>query len=147
MKIVVLNGSPKWDLSVTMQYVAYLKKKFPEHTFETVNVAHEIKKIGKDSVYFAAILDRVRSADLVLWAFPLYVLLVPCQYKRFIELVFERGAQGAFAGKYAAALSTSIHYADMIAHNYIHAVSDDLGMKYPWGVLRGDGRPARQRRT
>ncbi len=130
MKIVVLNGSPKWDLSVTMQYVAYLKKKFPEHTFETVNVAHEIKKIGKDSVYFAAILDRVRSADLVLWAFPLYVLLVPCQYKRFIELVFERGAQGAFAGKYAAALSTSIHYADMIAHNYIHAVSDDLGMKY-----------------
>ena len=30
MKIVVLNGSPKGDISVTMQYVAYLKKKFPE---------------------------------------------------------------------------------------------------------------------
>ncbi len=26
MKIVVLNGSPKGDLSVTMQYVAYLAK-------------------------------------------------------------------------------------------------------------------------
>ena len=130
MKIVVLNGSPKGDVSVTMQYVGVLKKKFPEHNFETVNVAHEIKKIEKDTAYFAATLDKVRSADLVLWAFPLYVLLVPCQYKRFIELVFERGAQGAFAGKYAAALSTSIHYADMIAHDYIHAVSDDLGMNY-----------------
>ena len=130
MKIVVLNGSPKGDISVTMQYVAYLKKKFPEHSFETVNVAHEIKKIEKDSVCFAAILDRIRSADLVLWAFPLYYLLVCAQYKRFIEIVFERGAQDAFAGKYAASLSTSIHYADMIAHDYIHAVSDDLGMKY-----------------
>jgi len=130
MKIVVLNGSPKGDVSVTMQYVAYLTKKFPEHTFETVNVAHEIKKIERETAPFDAILDRVRSADLVLWAFPLYVLLVPCQYKRFIEIVFERGAQDAFAGKYAAALSTSIHYADMIAHDYIHAVSDDLGMNY-----------------
>ena len=130
MKILVLNGSPKGDISVTMQYVAYLKKRFPEHSFETVNAAHEIKKIEKDTVYFAAILDKIRSADLVLWAFPLYVLLVPSQYKRFIELVFEQGAQDAFAGKYAASLSTSIHYADMIAHDYIHAVSDDLGTNY-----------------
>jgi len=130
MEILVLNGSPKGDISVTMQYVAYLKKQFPEHTFETVNVAHEIKKIENDTAYFAAILDKVRSADLVLWAFPLYYMLVCAQYKRFIELVFERSGQGAFSGKYAAALSTSIHYADMIAHDYIRAVSDDLGMQY-----------------
>ncbi|MCK4349089.1 MAG: hypothetical protein KAW47_10775 [Thermoplasmatales archaeon] len=28
MKIIVLNGSPKGDLSVTMQYVAYIQKRF-----------------------------------------------------------------------------------------------------------------------
>ena len=133
MKILVLNGSPKGDVSVTMQYVTYLRKRFPEHTFETVNVAQEIQKIGRDGAYFAAILDKVRSADLVLWAFPLYYMLVCAQYKRFIELVFERNGQGAFAGKYAAALSTSIHYFDQTAHAYIHAVCDDLGLQYLGG--------------
>ena len=130
MKIVVLNGSPKGDVSVTMQYVAYIRKKFPGHRFEILNVAQEIKKIEKDPAAWNKILDSIRSADMILWAFPLYYLLVCAQYKRFIELVFERGAQDAFADTYAASLSTSIHFFDQTAHAYIHAVSDDLGMKY-----------------
>lgn len=130
MKIVVVNGSPKGDVSVTMQYVSYVKKKFPEYTYEQFNVAQNIRKIEKDTAAWNAILDSVRSADLVLFAFPLYYLVVPSQYKRFIELIFERNAQDAFAGKYAASLSTSIHFFDQIAHAYIHAISDDLGMKY-----------------
>ncbi|HVP97539.1 NAD(P)H-dependent oxidoreductase [Methanoregula sp.] len=133
MKILVLNGSPKGEVSVTMQYVVYLKKRFPEHSFETVSVAHEIKKIERDPAQFSAILGKVRSADLVLWAFPLYYMLVCAQYKRFVELVFERDAQDAFSGKYAAALSTSIHYFDQTAHAYIRAVSEDLGMQYLGG--------------
>lgn len=133
MKIIVLNGSPKGDISVTMQYVAYIRKKFPGNNYETLNVAHEIKRLENDNAAFDAVLAKIQSADLVLWAFPLYFLLVPAQYKRFIELVFERGAQDAFTGKYVAALSTSIHYADMIAHDYIHAVSDDLEMNYLGG--------------
>lgn len=130
MKIVVLNGSPKGDFSVTMQYVHYVKKKFPEHTYEQFNVAQNIKKIEKDTAAWNSVLDSVRSADLVLFAFPLYYLVVPSQYKRFIELIFERNAQTVFAGKYAASLSTSIHFFDQTAHAYIHAISDDLGMKY-----------------
>ncbi|MHB8053026.1 MAG: NAD(P)H-dependent oxidoreductase [Methanoregula sp.] len=130
MKIVVLNGSPKGDVSVTMQYVAYIRKKFPEHTYEILNGAHEIKKIEKDTAAWNETIGSIRSADLVLWAFPLYYLVVCSQFKRFIELIFERKAQDAFAGKYAASLSTSIHFFDQTAHAYIHAVSDDLGMKY-----------------
>jgi multimeric flavodoxin WrbA len=130
MKCVILNGSPKGDVSVTMQYIAYIRKKFPEHTYEILNVAHEIKTIEKDTAAWNRILEIIRSADLVLWAFPLYYLLVCAQYKRFIELVFERNAQDAFTGTYAAGLSTSIHFFDQTAHAYIHAVSDDLGMNY-----------------
>jgi NAD(P)H-dependent FMN reductase len=130
MKIVVLNGSPKGDVSVTMQYVAYLRKKFPGHDVEILNIAHEIKKIERDPATWDAVIAGIRSADLLLWAFPLYYLLVPSQYKRFIELIFEHGAQDAFAGKYAASLSTSIHFFDQTAHAYIHAVSDDLGLKF-----------------
>jgi multimeric flavodoxin WrbA len=130
MNIVVLNGSPKGEVSVTMQYVAYIRKKFPEHHYEILNVAQDIREIERDTEVWNRMLDSIRSADLVLWAFPLYYLLVCSQYKRFIELVFERKAQDAFAGTYAASLSTSIHFFDQTAHAYIHAISDDLGMPY-----------------
>jgi NAD(P)H-dependent FMN reductase len=72
----------------------------------------------------------VKKSDGVIWAFPLYVFLVCSQYKRFIELISERGAQKAFAGKYVTALSTSVHFFDNTAHNYIRGICDDLDMKY-----------------
>jgi len=130
MKIVVLNGSPKGETSVTMQYVHYVQKAFPQHTLEIVHIAQRLKKIERDPALFQEILDRVRAADGVLWAFPLYFLLVHAHYKRFIELIWERGAQDAFRGKYAASLSTSIHFFDHTAHNYIQGICDDLGMPY-----------------
>ena len=130
MKIMVLNGSPKGSVSVTMQYVAYMQKKFPAHEYRIFNVALDIRKIEKDDAVFGGIIDAVRTADLVLWAFPLYFMLVPSQYKRFIELVFERHAEEAFSGKYTASLSTSIHFFDYTAHAYVHAICDDLGMRY-----------------
>ncbi len=130
MKIIVLNGSPKGDVSVTMQYIAYMKKQFPDHEYQIFNVAQEIKKLEKDEIVFGQIMDAVRSADLVLWGFPLYFLLVCSQYKRFIELLYERNMGEVFSGKYTAALSTSIHYFDHTANNYIHAICDDLGMNY-----------------
>jgi len=130
MKIVVLNGSPKGDTSVTMQYIAYIRKKFPGHEYEIHNIAAGIRKIEKDAASFDRITASVRSADLVLWAFPLYYLVVCAQYKRFIELIFGRKAEDAFSGKYAASLSTSIHFFDQTAHAYIREISDDLGMKF-----------------
>ncbi len=130
MKIVVLNGSPKGETSVTMQYVRYIQKQFPQHELDIVHIAQRIKKIERDAATFQDIVARVRAADGVLWAFPLYIMIVHANYKRFIELVWERDAGHAFAGKYAATLSTSIHFFDHTAHNYMHAICDDLGMPY-----------------
>jgi multimeric flavodoxin WrbA len=130
MKIVVLNGSPKGETSVTMQYVRYIQKTFPEHDLAIVNVASRIKKIEREESAFQEIVEQVRVSDGVLWAFPLYILLVHANYKRFIELVWERGVEDAFADKYTASLSTSIHFFDHTAHNYMHAICDDLGMRY-----------------
>jgi multimeric flavodoxin WrbA len=56
--------------------------------------------------------------------------LVCSQYKRFIELIFERGACQAFKDKYTALLSTSIHFFDHTANNYINGICDDLEMKF-----------------
>ncbi len=130
MKIAVLNGSPKGDISVTMQYVHFLEQKFPETEFTYFDVALKIKKLEKDQKAFQDVIAGVAAADAVLWAFPLYFLLVCSQYKRFIELIFEKNAVSAFHGKPAACLTTSINFFDYTAHHYIHAVCDDLGMKY-----------------
>ena len=79
---------------------------------------------------FDAVIEEVRNSDIILWAFPLYVFLVHGNYKRFIELIHERDAVDAFDGKYAAAISTSIHFYDHTAHNYIRGIAEDMGMRY-----------------
>ena len=130
MKIIVLNGSPKGSISVTVQYVLFIQKKFPQHELKIINISQEIRKIEKDEKAFQGIIDDVGSSDGVLWAFPLYFQLVPSQYKRFIELIWERGAENALKNKYTAVLSTSIHFYDHTAQNYMNAICDDLDMKY-----------------
>lgn len=130
MKIAVLNGSPKGEISVTMQYVRFLEQRFPEVEFKFFNVALKIKSLEKDDKAFGEVLAGIAAADAVLWAFPLYYLVVCSQYKRFIELIFEKNAAAVFRGKPAACLTTSINFFDHTAQNYINAVCDDLEMNF-----------------
>lgn len=130
MKIVVLSGSPKGNSSITFQYIRFLEKRFLQHSFQSFHAARDIGKIEADEALFHEIIDRVKEADAIVWAFPLYYFLVAAQYKRFIELIWERNVADAFKDKYTVAISTSIHFFDHAAHNYIHAICDDLGMKF-----------------
>ena len=134
MKISVLNGSLKGESSITLQYVNFIQKKFPQHEFKIFHIAKNIKKMEKDEVYFKTTIKEIRNSDGVLWIFGLWVLVVSAQYMRFIELISEKSAQDAFKNKYTAALSTSIHYFDNIAHNYIRSIAEDLDMKYTDGL-------------
>lgn len=130
MKITVLNGSPKGDDSVTLHYVKYIAKKYPQHQFVYLNISQSIKKLEKDESFFKQTIDAVKGSDGVIWAFPLYVFMVHANYKRFIELIWERNAQDAFKDKYTASIATSIHFFDHTALNYIHSICDDLNMRY-----------------
>jgi multimeric flavodoxin WrbA len=130
MKITVLSGSPKGEKSVTFQYVRYIQKKFSQHEMKVFHISERIKAIERDDARFREIMEEVKTSDGVLWSFPLYVFLVPSQYKRFIELVGEKGVEGFFKGKYTAVLTTSIHFYDHTAHNYMRAICDDLEMRY-----------------
>lgn len=129
MEILILNGSPKGPESVTMQYINLWQKKSPDHNFSILPVAQKISKYEKGEG-IDELVHSLRKADGVVWAFPLYYCLVCSQYKRFIELLFERGLTEHFRGKYGASLSTSIHFYDHTAHNYMRAVSEDMGMNF-----------------
>ena len=95
MKITVLNGSPKGNLSVTMQYVNFIQKKFPQHELKIFNVAPQIRKWKKKKD-----LPGDDGGNKVFrWGalgFPPVYLLIPSQYKRFIELIWERETGGCF---------------------------------------------------
>lgn len=130
MNWIVLGGSPKGDLSVTMQYVAYLAKKFPRHRFDVVQIAQPIARLESDPTAWDELVQRIAAADGVLWAFPVYFCLVHAHYKRFIELINERHVDEVFAHKPAAVLTTSIHFFDHTAHNYLRSVCDDLKMRF-----------------
>ena len=128
MHILVINGSPKGENSITLQTVRYLEKVYPVHTFEVLHAGQKIKALEKD---FSDALGMVRRADLLLFAYPVYTFVAPSQLHRFIELLKASGEN--LSGKYATQVTTSKHFYDMTAHRYIQDNCQDMGMK----VIRG----------
>ena len=59
MNILILNGSPKGEYSITLQTLKYLEKKFPEDTFEVHHVGQKIKALEKD---FSPAIDAIGKA-------------------------------------------------------------------------------------
>ena len=89
MNILVLNGSPKGEYSITLQTVRYLEKLYPAHSFEVLHVGQKIKSLEKDMTEALAMVSR---ADLLLFSYPVYTFIAPSQLHRFIELLKASGA-------------------------------------------------------
>ena len=128
VNILVFGGSPKGETSVTMQYVKWLCQNFPEHNLTVVQAAQPIRELEQDTAAIAKIGAKVQAADGILWAFPLYVAMPHAGLKRFVELISERQIGDAFRGKHCAILTTSIHFLDHTAIEYMRGISEDLGM-------------------
>ncbi len=130
MKIAVITGSPKGENSNTFQYYRYVSRKLPSHRYSVVHVGIDIGNIEAHEDSFEKVIKDIKKADAVIWVYPITYFLVPAGLKRFIELIFEKKAADAFAGKYATAITTSMHLFDHTSHSYIHSISEDLGMRY-----------------
>ena len=129
MRILIINGSPAGDESITLQTMRYIGKFFPEHQYGMLNAGRRIRSFEKD---FAAAAEALRRADLLVFCYPVYTFLVPAQLHRFIELIKEH--QIDLRGKWATQLSTSKHFYDTTAHEFIRLNCADLGLRYIRGL-------------
>lgn len=129
MNVLVINGSPKGDYSVTLQTSNYLAIKFPDVNFDVIHAGQYIKKYEKD---FSEAAEKINNADLLVFSYPVYTFIAPCQLHRFIELMKESGID--FSSKYATQISTSKHFYDVTAHKYIQQNCADMGLKYIKGL-------------
>jgi len=126
MNILILNGSPKGEKSISLFYAKYLIKKFPNIKFEIVNISSKIRIIENNNDKFNEIVTKITKADGLIWALPVYVLSVPGQVMRFYELVRNRCEPDVFQGKYVSSIITSMHYFDHNAMLYLQAQTEDL---------------------
>ncbi len=129
MKILIVNGSPKGKYSVTLQTLNYLALKFPEHDFRVIHAGQQIKKIQRD---FSSSKKALEEADLILFSYPVYTFIAPCQLHYFIDLMKENKVD--VAGKFATQITTSKHFWDITAHRYIEDNCQDMGMKFVKGL-------------
>lgn len=129
MNILVVNGSPKGKYSITLQTSNWLQLKFPSHSFDVIHAGQIIKKLERD---FTEAKEKLLKADLVIFSYPVYTFIAPCQLHRFIELMKESGID--FSNKFATQISTSKHFYDVTAHKYIENNCYDMSFKYIKGL-------------
>ena len=129
MHILILNGSPAGDDSITLQTLRYIQKLFPGHEWAQLPVARRWKALEKD---FSEAREKLEKAELLIFSYPVYTFLAPAQLHRFVELIKESGI--GLSGKYATQITTSKHFYDVTAHQYIQDNCGDLGLKYIRGL-------------
>ncbi len=128
MQICVLNGSPKGQYSITVHTSLFLEKKFPQHHFSYFDIGAKINAYEKD---MSEVIAAMQVVDLIIFSYPVYTFLAPSQVHRFVRALKESGV--SFAGKFVTQITTSKHFYDITAHQYIEDNCHDLGMK----VIKG----------
>ena len=123
MNILVVNGSPKGQRSVTLKTVQYLEKRHSEHSFRYLDAAARIRALEND---FTPAAKQLKEAELILFSYPVYTFLAPAQLHRFFELASENDV--LLTGVHASQITTSKHFFDTTAHTCIQANMADLGL-------------------
>ncbi len=130
MKILVLNGSPKGQNSVTLQYAKYLAKISKDDVFDFVDVAKNVYSY-KNPEKLQVVLDKIDEADMLVFAYPVYTFLAPAQLHRFFEILNENKV--SLQSKFVTELTTSKRFYDVTAHGAVRDMIFELGGKFITG--------------
>lgn len=129
MNILVVNGSPKGEYSITLQTSKYLEIRFPLHKFDYLNIGATANRFEKD---FSQAAEKLQCADIIIFSYPVYTFIAPSQLHKFISLMKSNNVD--VAGKYATQITTSKHFYDITAHRYVEDNCYDMGLRYIRGL-------------
>ena len=133
MKIIVLNGSPKGNQSVTHQHILFLEKHFKNASFQYVHIGKRIKTIKDDIL--DQLVDDIVESDLILWIYPVYTFCVPYQLMTFINRLTKHKRISELKHKHTTQFSTSKHFFDVTASDYLKELCQSLEMNYLSGMM------------
>lgn len=124
LKVLILNGSPKGENSITYQTCLYIENLYSSHTYVVEHIGKNIRKYEKD---MSDVINKLEKADLIIFAYPVYTFIAPYQVHRFIELLKDSNVN--ISGKFVTQITTSKHFYDVTAHKFIEENCLDLGLK------------------
>jgi len=131
MKITVINGSPKGKESITYHHVLFLEKHFKALDFTYLHIGRNIKKYLNN---IDEVIDQMIESDLVLVIYPVYTFVVPYQLMAFFNSLNFHQRKDELKDIYVSQLSTSKHFYDITAYDYVKLQAQSLGMSYLDGV-------------
>lgn len=130
MNITIINGSPNGSESYTYAQAMKIRGVCMHAKVKTIHINEVIDELEKGRLCISSIKSKLETCDIVVWATPVYIMLVPYQLKLFIEFLFNNGASAFLKNKkYAVVLSSAFLY-DSTAQDYLEAVSRDLGLNH-----------------
>jgi hypothetical protein len=128
-RVVFLCGSPRGKRSASLHTARYLTR-FLDCNYEFVDVARA--KLSTDpseaGPAFLKIVEKMQTADTVVWTFGAWVLFVPVQMQYLLDKLFAQGYD--FSGKIAAAVMTSARAHDDFILDRVRFISEQLGFGY-----------------
>lgn len=132
-KVVIVNASPKGEYSLTLQYAKYLVTREPNIEWSIINVGQQLTDMEYDKAWFAESLVLLEQCEAIIWATPVYTMLVPWQLIRYFELVRQARKNSVFKDKYATCVMSCFHYFDNLAEQWLYGTCEDLGMHFMEG--------------
>ncbi|APG27581.1 hypothetical protein A7E78_06870 [Syntrophotalea acetylenivorans] len=128
-KILFLCGSPRHKRSASLCTAKYLAR-FLDYDYEFVDVvkARLSTDPSKPEPSFLKIVEKMQTADAIVWTFGAWLLFVPVQMQYLLDKLFTQGYD--FSGKVAAAVMTSVHVHDDFILDRVRFVSEQLGLGY-----------------
>lgn len=130
INVLVVNGSPKGDYSLTLQHSLYMLGQETNLEHKVLQAGEDLLSTQLDQAWLDAAIADIEWADAIIWNTPVYTMLVPWQLMRLFELIKNAGRNAIFSGKYATSMMTCFHYYDHLAEDWLRATSEDLGMAY-----------------
>jgi multimeric flavodoxin WrbA len=130
IKILVVNGSPKGEHSLTLQHSLYMLGQEKNVEYKVLQAGEALSKIEFEESWLESAMGDIEWSDAIIWNTPVYTMLVPWQLIRLFQLIKAAGRNSIFEGKYATSMMTCFHYYDQLAEDWLRGTSEDLGMYY-----------------